>query len=197
MNLFYLIRHGETFWNEAGKFQGHADIELNENGKNQAKKLQEVVLKLSPDRVLSSDLKRAYETAKISTEFLNLKIQCDKRFREAHIGEAQGLTYSQLIDSFGKDLMNQWRSNSRKHLDCRYPQGESGAEMIKRILEGLTFFNSDPVDKTLIFTHGGVIRRVMQHLSDHSFERIPIPNGIVYPIQFKNEHWNILPLIHF
>lgn len=58
----YLIRHGETIWNEKGLWQGIADVPLNEKGKDQAKKLAERLKRV--DAIYSSPLKRCLETAR-------------------------------------------------------------------------------------------------------------------------------------
>ncbi|TYB31933.1 MAG: histidine phosphatase family protein, partial [Candidatus Mcinerneyibacterium aminivorans] len=61
----YFVRHGETKGNKEKKFRGRTDYPLNENGKNQAKKLKEKLKKYKFDKLLTSPLKRAHETAKI------------------------------------------------------------------------------------------------------------------------------------
>ena len=59
----YIIRHGETIWNAAGKLQGSMDIELNEKGRAAAGALGERLEGVSFDRIYASPLIRAYETA--------------------------------------------------------------------------------------------------------------------------------------
>ena len=59
----YIVRHGETFWNEKKLLQGSTDIELNENGKKLAVLTGEALKDTRIDRIYASPLKRAYETA--------------------------------------------------------------------------------------------------------------------------------------
>ena len=66
--MIYVVRHGQTDWNLEGRFQGRIDIPLNEKGKSQAKKTKEKLEGIKFDKVFSSPLKRALETAKIITE---------------------------------------------------------------------------------------------------------------------------------
>ena len=61
----YLVRHGETDWNNNGRFQGHINISLNEEGKIQAQKAYERLKTIDFDLIYSSDLERAAETARI------------------------------------------------------------------------------------------------------------------------------------
>ena len=63
--MIYLVRHGQTDWNIEKKTQGHTDIPLNGTGKRQAEELAEKIADLKIDRIISSDLLRARETAEI------------------------------------------------------------------------------------------------------------------------------------
>ena len=66
--MIYVVRHGQTDWNLEGRFQGRIDIPLNEKGKSQAKKTKEKLEGIKFDKVFSSPLKRALETAKNITD---------------------------------------------------------------------------------------------------------------------------------
>ena len=65
---FYVIRHCQINWNYEGKLQGKTDIELNENGIEQAKKVKELIKNYDIDLIVSSPLKRARKTAEIINE---------------------------------------------------------------------------------------------------------------------------------
>ena len=58
----YLVRHGETDWNATGRLQGQEDVELNANGQQQALSLAKHFNTVWFDVIISSDLKRAYQT---------------------------------------------------------------------------------------------------------------------------------------
>ncbi len=85
--MIYLVRHGQTNWNKLGKIQGHQDIELNDEGRNQAKVVKEKLKNVKFDMVFSSPLKRAEETAKIISE---QTITIDDRLIERFNGELEG-----------------------------------------------------------------------------------------------------------
>src|SRR5476649_649590 len=93
-----LIRHGETEWNAKGLVQGHTNIPLNDHGIKQAKDLAEKLLLSHPEitAIYSSDLDRAYTTALISAERLNLSVK-SKHFhlREIKYGEAEGISHDE------------------------------------------------------------------------------------------------------
>lgn len=80
--MIYLIRHGETDWNVERKIQGQTDIPLNSNGKQQAEEAANEIANLKIDRIISSDLSRAKETAEIINKKVGAKITFDKRIRE-------------------------------------------------------------------------------------------------------------------
>lgn len=121
----FLVRHGETDWNRDKRFQGRTDIPLNELGREQAHFIQPYIEQLKIEHVVSSDLIRAFETAKIAIQDTKLSILKDERFREANIGEAEGLTWEQINEKFGPDTVERWRSYEERDLDFRYPKGES------------------------------------------------------------------------
>lgn len=70
----YIFRHGETDWNKERRFQGHTDIPLNQNGRQQASELALKIRKINPELILTSDLLRAKQTAEIVNDLLKVSI---------------------------------------------------------------------------------------------------------------------------
>src|SRR5512145_1907871 len=92
MTTICIIRHGETDWNSSGRLQGCEDIELNELGRLQAARLAAYLSKQKWDVIISSPLKRAYETARIIASHLSLpEIEQMEGLRERDYGAASGL----------------------------------------------------------------------------------------------------------
>ena len=85
--MIYFVRHGQTEWNRLGRMQGHIDIELNEEGKKQAQIVKEKLSGVKFDKVFSSPLKRAVETAQIIS---SQDIVIDDRLIERFNGELEG-----------------------------------------------------------------------------------------------------------
>ncbi len=90
----YIVRHGETVWNAAGKLQGNADVELNESGRILAGRLGEELEAVPFDRIYSSPLIRAFETACLIRGHRNIPILRDDRLREISFGCMEGILYS-------------------------------------------------------------------------------------------------------
>lgn len=93
----YIIRHGETVWNEAGRLQGRADIELNSNGRSIAGRLGEQLENIDFDCIYSSPLIRAYETACLIRGHRNIPIVRDERLQEISFGCMEGTHYSEWL----------------------------------------------------------------------------------------------------
>lgn len=97
MTNFFLIRHGETDWNLAGRIQGATDIPLNETGRAQANVTGRSMLGRTWDLVVASPLSRAMETASIIAEVNGLPAPIPLAgLVERNYGEAEGLTGPEL-----------------------------------------------------------------------------------------------------
>ncbi len=83
----YIVRHGTTPWNEKKKLQGSVDKELNEAGRRVARLTGEGVRDIPFDRIYSSPLKRAYETAELIRNGREIPIDTDDRLKEIDFGD--------------------------------------------------------------------------------------------------------------
>ncbi len=137
---------------------------------------------------MSSDLNRAYETANILTEKIKIPIFTDARLREAYLGLAQGLTTQEIETRYGKSAIQKWRSAIASDADFSYPEGETGKEVLNRSLLCIQeFCHQKPFQKIGISTHGGVIRRIIQNLLPPDSPPVPIPNTVVYVLDYHLE----------
>lgn len=98
-----LIRHGETDWNAEGRWQGHSDIPLNENGRQQARALARRLAAWPIEAVYSSDLKRASETAEIIAAPLELTPILKTDLRERYSGFFQGLNGNDIRANYAEE----------------------------------------------------------------------------------------------
>ena len=142
--MIYIVRHGETDWNVEGRYQGRMDIELNENGINQARKTAEKLNDVNFDMVISSPLKRAYETAKIISN--NAFITIDSRLIERSNGELEGKLKSEVLEKINIADPNETRFGIETLSDFR-----------TRVFDFCQYLEEISVDKkVLVVTHVGV-----------------------------------------
>lgn len=91
-----LWRHGRTAWNVEHRFQGQADPPLDEVGHVQSATAARMLAVFSPVAVVSSDLRRAVQTARPLADLLGLPITLDPRLRERSLGGWEGLTRDEV-----------------------------------------------------------------------------------------------------
>jgi glucosyl-3-phosphoglycerate phosphatase len=152
-----LLRHGQTDYNVGGRMQGHLDSMLTETGVEQAASVAPEIARLVPDRVISSDLKRAVDTADLVSAACGLPVKYDARLRETHLGEWQGRTVAEIEDGW-PGAIAAWRSDP----GWAPPGGESRIEVVRRslpVVEELDeeFATGDPDTTVVLVAHGGLI----------------------------------------
>ncbi len=166
----YLIRHGETVWNAAGKMQGNADIELNERGRALAGNLGRELENVPFDRIYSSPLIRAYETACLIRGYRNIPILRDERLREISFGSLEGSHYS--------DWMKEgcpYRFFFRE--PARYLPPEGGETLEHLCARAKEFVQSEieplhkSAERVMIVAHGALNKGIMCYLEGHGTER--------------------------
>jgi alpha-ribazole phosphatase len=147
-----LVRHGETDWNLEGRYQGQADLPLNERGREQAKLLAERLRSESIEAIYASDLSRAYETAKIIAEALGQEVRTLASLREVDTGVWTGLTFEEVESRYPKHL-REWRADP---LRVKRLEGESYLALFQRtkaVIEEIV--EARPDQTVLIVGHGG------------------------------------------
>ncbi len=174
----YFVRHGETDWNRAQRYQGQQDIPLNEIGRGQAARngatLREALGPIAPDLdYVASPLLRARETMEIVRDVMGLErasYRQDDRLAEIRYGHWEGQLWSELptIDpeGFAARQANFWGWQPR--------DGESYAMLSTRIAGWL-----EEVDRTaVVVAHGGVmrvLRGLVEGLAPEAIQALPVP----------------------
>jgi broad specificity phosphatase PhoE len=176
-----LWRHGETDYNAAGRMQGHLDSALTSVGWNQARFAVPALARFSPDLVIASDLRRATDTATVLTDAIGVPLRIDKRLRETHLGEWQGLTGPQ-VDERSPGDRDRWRTDAR----WAPPGGESRVDVAERaheVVADLLRPEVDPGETVLLAAHGGLIIALTARLLSLPIDIWPTLGGIA------NCHW--------
>lgn len=154
-----LIRHGETDWNREGRIQGHCDVPLNATGRLQARRLAAALRGCGAKLVLSSDLRRALETARPLARALGVPLHLVPGLRERCLGVLEGAT---AADLGGGDGGMAFVSRMINDPTSRPEGGESLADFrsrVARVVEAL--LAQPPADDLILVTHGGVIRAAL------------------------------------
>ena len=149
MITIYVARHGQTEYNVLGRIQGHIDTPLTDEGYKNAFLVADRLKGIKFDHIYSSDLGRAFITAHVIAEKLNLenRIVREKKLREQNMGEYNGKSREELKDTGFLGNPN-----------FAPKDGENFEQMQKRIVEFILHLERTHKDKTaLIVTHGGCI----------------------------------------
>jgi len=192
----YIVRHGETLWNNTLRYQGHADIPLNEKGVEQAHSLGRRLQKEGFDAFYASDLRRAYHTASIIASYQGGRVQARSALREINFGSWEGLTREEIRLRFAQVAEKWWRAP----LTTRLPDGETLQEVVDRaIAEIRRIVDDHPDGKVLVVSHGGTIRACIGYLLGldlNNYWRLRQDNAALNIIDYQEEKGAILVLFN-
>ncbi len=169
-----LVRHGQTPWNVAGRWQGHANPGLTAEGARQAEEAARAIAEApSPawTTVVASDLERALRTARTSARALELPIETDRRLRERDVGRWSGLTRAEIarVDPETLAAFDSGRA------DVRPGGGESRLDVAARALDCVRDWTERRAgERLIVVTHLGVIRALVPEASPGNAERIEV-----------------------
>lgn len=170
-----IVRHGETEYNAAGRWQGWLPTSLNATGQVQARALAAYFRDHPVGEIYSSDLKRAYDTAQAVAAALALPITTDERLREINVGVLQDLDDAQVQARYPEEL-RRWRD------DWGYviPQGESRYQQQARAHAAFAAIRARATaEQVLIVTHGGIVRTLMAKLFPDQTPDLRVPNASI------------------
>ncbi|AXK85929.1 histidine phosphatase family protein [Nocardia farcinica] len=172
-----LLRHGQTEWNATDRMQGQIDTDLTELGRRQAKEAARELVSRNAIAIVSSDLRRAHDTALALAEHTDVPVALDPRLRETHLGDWQGLTHLE-VDADYPGARVAWR------LDATYrpPGGESKLEVGARALPVVRELYNERQDwpgRTIILVaHGGLIAALTAALLELPPQNWPALGGL-------------------
>ena len=197
MTKIILIRHGESLANAKRVYLGHTDWDLSEKGYEQAKCSAEQLKYVKIDKIYSSDLIRAYNTASPHAKMRGLEVIKSKMLREVYLGEWECRKISELENEYPDEFLVGWH----KHFgECKVPGGESIPELAERIYNTVLDIAKENVDKTvLIGCHAAAIRafwgKVTGTKAEDVCENIPFPKNASFTVvEYDGEM--LLPIIY-
>lgn len=184
MAELWLVRHGQSVYNEENLFTGWVDVPLTEKGKSEARQVGKDLFKLKfkPDTVFTSSLMRAHQTMLILLSELEMclpPIFKSEALNERHYGDLQGKNKEQTAKEFGAEQVHIWR----RSFDVPPPKGES---LKDTALRTLPYFKKEVIQaldadqNVLIVAHGNSLRSIVMDIEKLNPEQIlkkEIPTG--------------------
>ena len=205
MKNILLIRHGQSEWNKLNLFTGFKNIELSEQGIEEANKAGQNFknLDIKFNIVFTSELKRAQETAKIILRNLNQwdslnnegKIISNINLNERDYGDLTGLNKKETAEKFGEEQVHKCR---RGYSD-QPPNGESLEDVVRRVTKYFEevikpAIQSNENDNILIAAHGNSLRAlliVMNIYEPHNINSVELSTGVPIHVILKDNKFSI------
>lgn len=168
MAKLFLVRHGKSTWNATGQWTGWTDVDLAEEGYEEAKKAGEALKDQKIDTVYVSELKRTHQTfEKIKETCGQMGLTCviDKALNERNYGVHTGKNKWQVKEEVGEEQFN----NIRRGWDVHIPDGETLKDVYTRVVP----YYEESIKKdlkegknVLVVAHGNTLRALIKHLED-------------------------------
>ena len=179
MTRLIIWRHGNTDWNAGRRVQGQSDVPLNDLGRQQAVDAAELLVSFRPDAIVSSDLRRAADTAAALAALTGRTVEHDERLRERHFGAWQGLTMAQVAET-RPDEYARWQAGENVGGEV-----ETLDDLGKRVAEALQAAAdlAPPGGTVVVATHGAAARQGIGHLLGWPQEQLRTLRAL------QNCHW--------
>ncbi|MDF7638824.1 histidine phosphatase family protein [Lactobacillus sp. ESL0791] len=178
----YFVRHGKTEWNLESRFQGaHGDSPLLPQSLTDIKKLGQYLTGTKFQKIFSSPLQRAFNTAQKIDETMNAKLPViiDERLREFDLGEMEGMKFAEAKEKYAEYIDDLW--NHPERYDGRALGGENYPEVIAR---GKSFAQAKAKEfpeasaKILAVSHGAALSAIMGGLLGYPLKDVRKRGGL-------------------
>ena len=183
MRLF-LVRHGQTVANVEKRYVGPNETPLTELGKEQARAIAPILKDIEFQKVYSSNIGRAIETATLALSGRE-PIQTPY-LREFDEGTLIGTTIAERDAIYGGDPVKRW--------DYSVVGGESADEVCARIRKFLDELEKDPCENVIAFTHNGILGCMLRLVVDANIEPLAVKSGncAIHIYEFDGKAWRLL-----
>lgn len=176
-----MLRHGQTEFNAGSRMQGQMDTALSDLGRAQAAAAAEVLAKRQPLAIVSSDLRRALDTAVELAERSGQVVREDVRLRETHLGDWQGLTHQQ-VDARDPGARQAWRDDARLAPhggESRLDVADRSLPLVAELVAGEPDWGADDCQRPVVLVaHGGLIAALTAALLDLPVDNWPVLGGM-------------------
>lgn len=165
MGKLYFVRHGQTVWNVENKICGASESPLTELGHEQARETGRALKQridageLAIDEILTSPLRRAYDTAREISDITGIPMRTEPRLSEQNFGKWEGTPRD------GKDF-----ARAKENFVDSFGGGESMMRMAQRIYNLLDDLKKEPEKTYLLVAHNGISRIVESYFRDMTNE---------------------------
>jgi probable phosphoglycerate mutase len=187
------VRHGETSWNVDARIQGQLDIQLNDTGRWQARRVGHALSGEELAAIYSSDLGRAHETARAIGDAAGIPVIAHPGLRERRFGLFEGKTFDEIHQTWPEDALN-WKK--------RIPEWAppEGGESLLQLRERVTRTVSDMAarhtgQQIAVVAHGGVLDalyRVATGQEVNSPRTWQLPNGAINRLLWTPEGFTLV-----
>jgi probable phosphoglycerate mutase len=174
------VRHGETAWNVDSRIQGQLDIQLNDTGRWQARCVGHALAGEQLGAIYSSDLGRAYETARAIATAARVPVVAHSGLRERRFGMFEGKTFDEIQQNFPQHALD-WK---RRIPEWQPPEGgESLLQLRERVSRTVNDLAARHCGEQIaIVAHGGVLDtlyRIATGQEVNSPRTWQLPNGAI------------------
>ena len=183
MPKLILLRHGESQWNLENRFTGWVDVPLSPKGLEEAHHAGELLKNVPIDKLYTSVLARAMETARIALEVRGageIPTERDQALNERHYGDLQGLNKAETAKQYGDEQVHIWR----RSYDVPPPNGESLQDTAARTLPYFKEHILPDIESgknVMVAAHGNSLRSIVMFLDNLTKEQVlelNIPTGV-------------------
>jgi probable phosphoglycerate mutase len=191
--LVYIARHGQTEWNAEHRLQGQADTDIDDVGRDQARRngrrLGGLIGKAEDFDFVASPMRRTRETMELMREAMRLDpfaYRTEPRLVEMSFGEWQGFTFAEL------EARLPGSTDGRRHAKWDFQPPGEGAESYEMLLERVKPWFDALRQPTVCVTHGGVMRcifRFVKGLSKQESAGLEIPQDRLLRLEGRRLDW--------
>jgi alpha-ribazole phosphatase len=176
----YLVRHGETEWNQSGRFQGREDIALTQRGFAQAQETARAMVALKPTALYASPLRRTMQVATEISRLMELPVIECPGVMELDLGDLEGATGQEMRTRWA-EVYSTWQNDPAKVV---MPNGESLVQLQERAWQSILELERShgPEDVLVVVSHNFAIRAIVGKLLGmplSNFHRMTLDLGAI------------------